>query len=195
MKRRDEFNLFQTLLGKILNQKNPYWRFAGLVLVIVLIVAYSLVAPQAETHSEAQPSPAPRAIPPRHQPSKSTTGVTYGDARREKLSSDQSIVNAFRKRRSNIIVEGSGIILKNLPDDDIGDRHQKFIIKLLSGHTVQIAHNIDLAPRVPAMQGDVVEFKGEYEYSERGGVVHWTHHDPARRHEDGWIRHAGESYE
>ena len=81
-----------------------------------------------------------------------------------------------------------------LPDDNVGSRHQRFIVTLESGHTVLLSHNIDLAPRVPLAQGDRVVFRGEYEWNERGGVVHWTHHDPGGRRPGGWIRHRGETY-
>ena len=43
--------------------------------------------------------------------------------------------------------------------------------------------------------GDPVEFYGEYEWTERGGVVHWTHRDPQRSHADGWIKHNGHTYQ
>ena len=57
------------------------------------------------------------------------------------------------------------------------------------------AHNIDLAPRVPVAPGDSVELRGEYEWSPRGGVIHWTHRDPDARREAGWIRRDGRLFQ
>ena len=54
---------------------------------------------------------------------------------------------------------------------------------------------IDLAKRVPVERGDTIEFRGEYEWNEKGGVVHWTHHDPQDRHDHGWIEFEGRRYQ
>lgn len=109
--------------------------------------------------------------------------------------SDQVLADAFRNRTSSLQVEGSGSVIKLLPDDNDGSRHQRFILRLESGQKLLVAHNIDLAPRISQLQvGDEVAFYGEYEWNAKGGVIHWTHHDPQRRHVDGWLRHNGRTY-
>jgi len=107
-----------------------------------------------------------------------------------------TVATAFENRQSDIQVKGEGRVIKILPDDNKGSRHQRFILKLLSGQTILIAHNIDLAPRINGLnKGDQVRFYGEYEWNNKGGVVHWTHHDPRNRHIGGWLKHNGQTYE
>ncbi len=107
---------------------------------------------------------------------------------------EAAILEAFDQHTSNLEVEVMGVVRRLLADDTAGSRHQRFIVELASGHTVLVAHNIDLAERVPLARGDQVEIGGEYEWSERGGVIHWTHHDPRGRHRGGYIRHGGSEY-
>jgi len=109
---------------------------------------------------------------------------------------DQALAAAFEKHQSNVQVQSSGRVVRVLPDDNEGSRHQRFIIRLSSGQTLLVAHNIDLANRVTPLQaGDAVEFNGEYEWNAQGGVIHWTHRDPQRSHVDGWIKHDGRTYQ
>ena len=110
--------------------------------------------------------------------------------------SDAVIEQAFANRLSDQQVEGQGTVVKTLSDDTNGSRHQRFIVRLESGRTLLVSHNIDLAPRIDALRaGDTVAFYGEYEWNPKGGVIHWTHHDPQGRHPAGWIRHAGQTYQ
>lgn len=110
------------------------------------------------------------------------------------VSSD-AISHLFENKLSNVQVEGVGQVKAVLRDDLQGSRHQKFILTLPSGITVLISHNIDLAPRIDTIStGDQVAFYGEYEWNEKGGVVHWTHHDPEKKHTGGWLKHNGRIY-
>ena len=92
-------------------------------------------------------------------------------------------------------VRGQGTVSRVLSDDNDGNRHQRFILSLSTGRTLLIAHNIDIAPRISSLQvGDTVSFYGVYESNDRGGVIHWTHHDPNGRHIAGWLEHKGRRY-
>lgn len=112
-------------------------------------------------------------------------------------SDDNSALQAaFDKKQSNIWLVGSGEVIKILPDDNKGSRHQRFIVKVNLTQTVLIAHNIDLAERLANLQrGDMIQFYGEYEWNEKGGVIHWTHHDPAGKKAGGWIKHNNITYQ
>jgi len=107
----------------------------------------------------------------------------------------KTIEQAYQQRQSKVWVEVEGVAVKLLPDDNDGSRHQKFILKIDSGRTLLVAHNIDLAPRVPLSVSDELKLRGRYEWSEKGGVLHWTHHDPDRQISGGWVEHKGKRYQ
>ena len=149
------------------------------VLIGVLLLIAGFQALQMEQRIGASPEEL------RATAASSTSGPT----------SDQ-VKRAFEQHQSNVQVEGQGVVTKLLRDDNDGSRHQRFILLVAHGQTVLVAHNIDLAPRIDTLrEGDVVRFYGEYEWNDKGGVLHWTHHDPQRRHAGGWLEHAGRRYE
>ena len=116
-----------------------------------------------------------------------TAGVARGAA---------ALARAFDAHSSDLEVEGQGTVVRILADDDEGARHQRFILRLDSGQTLLVAHNIDVAPRVEGLAvGDVVAFRGVYEWNAEGGTLHWTHRDPGGTHTAGWLRHDGRLYE
>ena len=152
-------------------------RFLWLVIAVVAVLAFRHVAND-------------RAAPPLQDTR--TPAATPAD---RPGRNDDALFAAIGDRRSGVQVAGEGRVSRILADDDDGSRHQRFILELSSGDTLLVAHNIDLAPRVAGLQvGDSVAFSGQYEWNDRGGVLHWTHHDPAGRHPDGWLRHDGRTY-
>ncbi|WP_445777301.1 DUF3465 domain-containing protein [Shewanella sp.] len=111
-------------------------------------------------------------------------------------ASNSALQNAIDNQQSNVQVAGAGEVIKVLGDDLKGSRHQRFIVKIASGGTLLVAHNIDLAPRINGLNvGDIVEFYGVYEFNNKGGVIHWTHHDPRGQHIGGWLKHNGSTYQ
>jgi len=109
---------------------------------------------------------------------------------------NESIESLIQQQKSNVRVTLTSIVFKVLKDDLKGSRHQRFLIQIGSGDTILIAHNIDLAPKIDSLQkGDTVTISGKYEWNDKGGVIHWTHHDPAGKHHAGWIDHNGRRYQ
>ena len=101
----------------------------------------------------------------------------------------------FEAQRSGVMVATVGNVTRLLKDDNKGSKHQRFLIEIPSGLSLLVAHNIDLAPRVPLAVNDQVLIYGQYEWNHKGGVLHWTHHDPKKIHAGGWIEHQGKRYE
>ena len=108
---------------------------------------------------------------------------------------DNTVQLAYAAQRSGVWLNTSGHVIRVLRDDNEGSRHQKFIIELDDGHSVLVAHNVDVARRVPVREGLLLTVRGRYEWNDRGGVVHWTHHDPGGREQGGWIMVSGVRYE
>ncbi len=159
------------------------------------MIYYNLVMipllPLAATAILFYPSASPSLL------AKSVISEPVKGVTRASVDGNRQVLNAYRNRQSDVIVENvSGTVEAILPDDVEGSRHQRFIIRLASGNTVLIVHNIDLAARINSLrEGDRVSVKGEYEWNERGGLIHWTHRDPRNVHAHGWIDHNGLRYQ
>lgn len=125
------------------------------------------------------------------------TGLVFAISIALSASANDELLNqAFEQRQSQIQLSGQGEVVRLLADDTQGSKHQRFILRLASGQTLLVAHNIDLAPRIEGLQvGDSVGFYGVYEWSAMGGVIHWTHYDPKGQHTDGWLSHDGRRYQ
>ncbi len=164
----------------------------------------------------ASPAPAPEHSPPPSSATEQRTATGSATERRTPQSpankrraarspvnerratpvaDDDPVGRAFASRASDVQVEGEGRVTRVLPDDLDGRPHQRFILRLASGQTLLVVHNIELAPRIEGLkEGDSVRFNGEYVWNEKGGLIHWTHHDPEGRHVTGWLKHKGKTF-
>ena len=108
----------------------------------------------------------------------------------------RTVADLYASKTSHVQTEDTGTVVKLLADDTNGARHQKFLVKVASGQTLLFAHNIDLSSRIEDLKvGDQITFRGEYIYNPKGGIVHWTHHDPEGKHYAGWLKDNGKTYD
>ena len=163
------------LLQKLFRGKKIFQKI-GLILIVIiagswLLVQYPTIFPGAKEPS-AQSSNEIQALP-----------------------HETDIRSLYDTQRSGVMVSTIGNVTRILKDDNDGHRHQRFLIIIPSGLTLLVAHNIDLAPRIPLELEDQVSIYGQYEWNNKGGVLHWTHHDPDKKHPEGWVIHEGIKYD
>jgi len=113
----------------------------------------------------------------------------------------RTVRDLYNAKRSDAWVETTGRVEKLLADDtdtsDNSDKHQKFLLLVPGEITVLVAHNISSAPRVPIRPGDKITLRGEYEYTDKGGTIHFTHKPKynSRNTQSGYIEFKGQRYE
>jgi hypothetical protein len=151
------------------------------LLLFVLLAA--AVAAALYLHFYLAPEPAPLSGAPGARPESS------------KSADGRSVAAAFRAHQSNVLLQTAGQVQRVLADDRQGTPHERFILRVDGSMTVLVVHNLSIAPRVPVAAGDWVVLRGEYVWNDLGGLIHWTHHDPAGRHPGGWIRCNGRLYQ
>lgn len=153
----------------------------------VLLLGIALAAFYLGRQSNQDSTPAATA---------SETQTDAAQAAPPESAGQTAIAQAFRQKLSDVPVQSQGRIIKALADDTNGSRHQRILVAMADGQSVLIAHNIDLAPRLADIEpGEQIAFKGEYVWNAKGGVIHWTHHDPAGRHPGGWLKYRGETHQ
>ncbi len=103
----------------------------------------------------------------------------------------------YGEQRSTVEVTAEGVVTSVLADDSgPSGTHQRFIIRLAGAtQTVLVDNNVTMGQRAPVAPHDDVIVHGEYVWNDQGGLIHFTHHDPAPSHEGGWIELNGLRYQ
>ena len=112
-------------------------------------------------------------------------------------SDNAAVERDYAEKRSTVEVTAEGVVTSVLEDDSgPSGIHQRFIIRLAgSRQTVLVDNNVTIGQRAPVLPGNDVFVHGEYVWNEQGGLIHFTHHDPAHTHEGGWIELSGVRYQ
>ncbi|MEO0998769.1 MAG: DUF3465 domain-containing protein, partial [Pseudomonadota bacterium] len=90
-------------------------------------------------------------------------GFAGTDTSVDAAAGSEALASAFARRANDEWVEARVTVVRLLADDNDGSRHQRFVAASAGGQTVLVAHNIDLAERVPLAVGDSVYLRGQYE--------------------------------
>ena len=123
--------------------------------------------------------------------------VLLGSACAHPTSDNAAVERDYAEKRSTVEVTADGVVTRVLADDSgPSGVHQRFIIRLAgSTQTVLVENNVTIGQRAPVLVGDDVMVHGEYVWNDQGGLIHFTHHDPAPAHEGGWIELKGVRYQ
>jgi len=103
------------------------------------------------------------------------------------VPANEQVINQLKARngRSEVLVQG--VVERLLPTDNVGIRHEKFVINVGS-IPIYIAHDISIAPAIALKPGDTVTICGEFlPVGPSHALIHWTHHDPQGTHPAGYI--------
>jgi hypothetical protein len=128
-------------------------------------------------------------------------GITFllllGSACATAMSDNAAVERDYAEHRSTVEVTAEGAVTSVLADNSgPSGTHQRFIIRLAGAtQTVLVENNVTIGQRAPVAVHDVVIVHGEYVWNDQGGLIHFTHHDPAPAHEGGWIELHGVRYQ
>lgn len=173
------------------HQRPPASSLLYKVIAVLVAAAIMIAVKRGWLPAPSSNSPGPADTSTRSSPTRSAPTTAFS----------RTVRDLFHSRISNAWVETTGRVEKILPDDtdtrDNSDKHQKFLLLVPGDITVLVAHNISTAPRVPIRQGDSITLRGEYEFTEKGGTIHFTHKPKynSRNAQTGYIEFKGTRYE
>jgi hypothetical protein len=134
----------------------------------------------------------------RHKALAGVAGLLLCGCAAQTAPNDAAVCDAYRSGRSRVEVVADGTVTRVLGSQSGRySPHEGFLMKLDSNCdvVVRVEANEDFTGTFPIAEGDRAVVKGEYEFYPRGGVIHWTHHDPRGFHEAGFIEIRGKTYQ
>jgi Protein of unknown function (DUF3465) len=120
-------------------------------------------------------------------------GTSPIDTKKAAATGCRDVSRAFANHSSGNFLTVSARVSRLLPESVATRVHQRFIVSCPSHQTLLITNDISIGKRAPLSRGEHVIVRGQYVWDPQGGLIHFTHHDPAGG-EGGWIYAAGQLY-
>lgn len=94
----------------------------------------------------------------------------------------------------DFVVTPSLKVVKKLKDDTKGVKHQKWLVQNESGQIILFVHNLELCKPLNLEKNDSVKLAGEFKWTDKGALIHWTHYDPKKKRPDGYVQIKGQKF-
>lgn len=112
------------------------------------------------------------------------------------IRDDRELVRAVRDKRQIHFIRAANMeVIRLLPDDTQGAKHQRFYVRLSDGQEVSAVYSLESGrDRVPVKVGSRVGLAGEFKWTRFGALIHWLHEDTSNRRPDGYVEISGVRY-
>lgn len=105
------------------------------------------------------------------------------------------VEQAFYAKQSNLMVEVDGEVVRTIRPGAGNRGYQEFQMRMPNGQLILVVHEHAHDKQVPVTERDQVKVRGNYQWTELGGVIRGTQRDPSMQRRHGWIEHKGKRYQ
>ena len=105
------------------------------------------------------------------------------------------VEKAFYAKQSDLMVEVTGEVVRIVRPVEGNEGHQEFQLRLPNGQLLLVVRNTDARDRAPIKAHDKVTIRGDYQWSELGGVIHGAQRDYSMDRRHGWVEVDGKKYD
>ena len=105
------------------------------------------------------------------------------------------VEKAYYDKESDLMVEVTGEVVRVVRPVEGNEGHQEFQMSLPNGQVLLVVRNTSARDRAPVEVHDRVTVRGDYQWSEMGGVVHGAQRDYSMDRRHGWVEIDGKKYD
>jgi hypothetical protein len=105
------------------------------------------------------------------------------------------VEKAFYAKQSDIMVEVDGEVVRTIRPMEGNEGHQEFQMRLPNGQLILVVHEHRSGEPAPVTERDRVTVRGNYQWTELGGIIRGTHRDSSMQRRHGWIELEGKRYQ